>query len=194
VRPDPPDRPEGPPAAAPGLPWRGTIAYAGEALALLLAVAVVVQWPTAGGFVTAAIVAAMVYAATVDLIAMRIPNAVTYPGTLVVLAAAAVAGLSELADAVLGALVAGGVIGVIALLARGKMGMGDVKLCLLGGALVGVDYALPAMLIGSLSALPVAGILLLARRIDRRQAIPYGPYLALGFVAVTLIAGSVLTG
>jgi len=54
-------------------------------------------------------------------------------------------------------------------------------------------YALPALLLGSLSALPVAGALLLTRRISRRQPIPYGPYLSLGFVVLTLLAGSVLT-
>jgi prepilin signal peptidase PulO-like enzyme (type II secretory pathway) len=175
------------------LPWRGTVAYAGEAVALIAGVAVLVLSPTAGGVVTAAVVAAMVYAATVDLIAMRIPNVVTYTGTVAVLAAAAVAGFSELGDAALGALVGGGIVGLLVVVSRGQMGMGDVKLSILGGALVGGEYALPALLVGSLSALPVTAVLLLTRRIDRRQAIPYGPYLCFGFVLITLVAGSVLT-
>ena len=179
--------------APAGLPWRGPVAYAGEALALLLAIVVIVQSLSPGGFVTAAIVGALVYCATVDLIAMRIPNVITYPGVAVVLLSATIAGLSVLGDAALGALIGGGLIGLLVIISRGQMGMGDVKLSILGGALVGGEYALPALLLGSLSALPVAGALLLTRRISRRQPIPYGPYLSLGFVVLTLLAGSVLT-
>jgi prepilin signal peptidase PulO-like enzyme (type II secretory pathway) len=190
------DQPEvaGTPDSEPApLPLHGPVAYLGEALALGLAVLVIALWPSPGGIVTAVVVAALVYCATVDVLLMRIPNVITYPSVVLVLASAAIAGWSVLGEAALGALIGGGLIGLLVLISRGKMGMGDVKLSVLGGALVGAEYALPALLAGSLSALPVTGVLLLARRIDRRQAIPYGPYLAFGFVVVTLLAGSVLT-
>src|SRR5690606_5578965 len=122
-----------------------------------------------------------------------IPNVITYTGTLLLLPAAAIAGLDALGSALLGALIAGGLVALIVFVSRGQMGLGDLKLSILGGALVGGQYALPALLAGSLSALPVTAVLLLPRRISRRQPIPYGPYLAFGFVLATLLTGSVLT-
>src|SRR5690606_35706913 len=90
------------------LPWTGTTTRLGEAVAIALAVAGFVQTPNPGGFPTAVIVAGIAYAATVDLIAMRIPYVITYTGTLLLLPAAAIAGLDALGSALLGALIAGG--------------------------------------------------------------------------------------
>ena len=181
------------PTASPGLPWRGTIVYLAEGTALLVALGIMLQRPDAGGFVTAGVVASMIYAAAVDLLTMRLPNVITYSGILVMLIAAAVAGTGTLASAGLGVLIGGGLLGLVAAASRGQVGLGDVKLSAMGGAVVGHEYVLPGLLIGTASALPVAGVLLLLRRISRRQAIPYGPYLCFGFVVVTLVAGSVLT-
>ncbi len=176
-----------------GVSWQGPVAWLGSALAVLVFLVAVLRWPDPGGGVTGVIVAALVLCATIDILSMRIPNAITYPAFVLVMFSAAIAGFDTLGTAALGALVGGGIIGVLSLVSRGQVGMGDMKLSLVGGAIVGGRYTLGALLIGSLSALPVVGVLLLLRRIGRRQPIPYGPYLALGFVAITLAAGSVLT-
>jgi leader peptidase (prepilin peptidase)/N-methyltransferase len=169
------------------------IQYAGATAAVLVLVAILAGWPTPAGLVTGVAVLAIVLCATVDLVEMRIPNVVTYSGTAFVLGAGAVAGLDVLGDAVLGAAIGGGILGVMSLISRGQVGLGDAKLSVLGGSLVGGTYVLPALLIGTLSAVPIFLGLLLLRRIHRRQAMPYGPYLSLGFVVVTLVAGSVFT-
>jgi leader peptidase (prepilin peptidase)/N-methyltransferase len=79
-----------------------------------------------------------------------------------------------------------------ALLAYPKgMGMGDVKLCLLLGAMLG-KLVLVALMIGMVAAL-VPAVVLLARHgsAARKMAIPFGPFLAFGAV-VALFFGDAL--
>lgn len=58
--------------------------------------------------------------------------------------------------------------------------MGDVKLAAALGALVGFPYVIPALMAGILLGGIAALILLLSRRVGRKDYIAYGPYLALG--------------
>jgi leader peptidase (prepilin peptidase)/N-methyltransferase len=72
------------------------------------------------------------------------------------------------------------------------MGLGDVKLAAVMGLFLGRDVAVAivvALLVGS-----AVGLALIARRgaAARKQAIPFGPFLALGSV-VGLLAGGSLT-
>jgi hypothetical protein len=69
----------------------------------------------------------------------------------------------------------------------------DAKLSAFGGALVGIALVLPALLVGSLTALPLSLILMVTRRINRKTLMPFGPFLAFGFVLVVLLGGSVFT-
>ena len=66
-------------------------------------------------------------------------------------------------------------------------GMGDVKLMLLLGAALGAAV-LPALLLGTLAG-GVAAVIVLLREGGgaRRKAIPYGPFLAFGAIAVMLL-------
>jgi leader peptidase (prepilin peptidase)/N-methyltransferase len=68
------------------------------------------------------------------------------------------------------------------------MGMGDVKLALLMGAILGKAVGV-ALMLGMLAAL-VPGLYLLARHgsAGRKMAIPFAPFLALGSI-VALFAG-----
>jgi prepilin signal peptidase PulO-like enzyme (type II secretory pathway) len=72
------------------------------------------------------------------------------------------------------------------LLQPGAVGMGDVKLAALLGLALGADVV-GALLIGSISAAPVAGAILLVRGAEGRRAVlPFGPFLALGAGIVLL--------
>ena len=77
---------------------------------------------------------------------------------------------------------AGGVLFLIALAYPRGMGMGDVKLVAVMGLYLGRAVA-PAMLVG-FAAGAVVGLGLIARHgaDARKQAIPFGPFLALGGV------------
>ncbi len=77
---------------------------------------------------------------------------------------------------------------VIALVARGGMGWGDVKFAAFMGAATGFPYIFVALFCGIIFG-GVTGITLIAtRKKNRKQAIPFGPFLALGTM-VTLLWG-----
>jgi leader peptidase (prepilin peptidase)/N-methyltransferase len=90
-----------------------------------------------------------------------------------------------------GGLVAGGLMLFFYLLAvliyrRGDaLGLGDVKLCLLIGLVVGGGAALSAVLYGVLAGGAIAVVVLAVKR-DLRMTVPYGPSLAIGALLAIL--------
>lgn len=126
-----------------------------------------------------------------DLEQRLIPNRIVVPATLVVL------GLRTIDDPsvewALAALAAGGALFLVVLAYPRGMGMGDVKLAAFLGAGLGAVVAV-ALFVGVFAAF-VPAVVLLARhgRAARKQAIPFGPFLALGGV-VGLFAGDAILG
>ena len=138
-------------------------------------------WPMCLGATVLALLA------VVDLEQRRVPNVVVLPATALALLAAGAAGQGVSAAA--GALLAGG--GFLALAVVGRrlfgrdaLGMGDVKLAALIGALVGLERAPVALLLGVLLAGAVAGGLLLSGRTRRGDSLAYGSCLALAALVV----------
>jgi len=91
-------------------------------------------------------------------------------------------------DSLLGIAVGGGIFFVIILASRGGMGGGDMKLSAMLGAFLGWKLGLLAVLLGVLAGGGVACCLLALGRKGRKEAIPFGPFLALGG-AITLLWG-----
>ncbi len=90
-------------------------------------------------------------------------------------------------DALIGALVGGGSMYLVAVLGnrifkKEAMGMGDVKLAFVSGFYLGWHFILWALYLGFLIALLGIGILWLFRRGRLPEQIPMGPFFALGFV------------
>jgi leader peptidase (prepilin peptidase)/N-methyltransferase len=117
--------------------------------------------------------------AFIDLDHQLILNALTYPGTALGLAAALLHG--RLGPAVVAGAGAGALLLLIVVASRGGMGLGDVKLAVL----IGVFLASPAVTAVALFLAFVLGgavgiVLLALRRRGRKDAIPFGPFLALG--------------
>jgi len=88
----------------------------------------------------------------------------------------------------------GGAVGFVillvpALLTRGGMGFGDVKMAALIGLATGFGQVLVAILGGIILGGLVAVILLVLRIKKRKEAIPFGPFLSLATI-ITLIWGS----
>jgi leader peptidase (prepilin peptidase) / N-methyltransferase len=126
----------------------------------------------------------------IDLRCQRLPNVLVEPAivifTLAFCLTAAVADeWGRLGRALLGAVVLGAVFGVLYLL-PGGLGLGDVKVAgllglflgWLGWGAVGLGALLPWLLNG-----PVVVGLLLARRVNRRTTLPFGPALMVGCLA-----------
>jgi len=118
-----------------------------------------------------------------------IPNRIVLPAAAVILAAQTAIHPSP--QWAVGALAAGGFLFAAALMAPGGMGMGDVKLALVLGAMLGVTVSV-AMFVGLLAAMVPAIVLFARLGVGARKVkLPFGPFLAIGAV-VALFAGHVL--
>ncbi len=148
--------------------------------ALLVAGCVLAFGLTADAAVAAFFCIALVAVSATDLAHRIIPNKIVLPAAVVVLAAQTA--LHPSPEWALCALGAAGFLFLAALVYPAGMGMGDVKLALLMGAMLGRTVGV-ALMLGMLAAL-VPGLVLLARHGQkaRKMAIPFGPFLALGSV------------
>jgi leader peptidase (prepilin peptidase)/N-methyltransferase len=126
-----------------------------------------------------------------DLERRVIPNKILLAAAIAGVAIAAFGDPSSLPERVLAAAAAGGLLFLVVLAYPRGMGLGDVKLTALMGFYLGRNVApavLVALLLGSL-----VGLVMIARHgaAARKQAIPFGPFLAVGGV-VGLLAGDQL--
>jgi leader peptidase (prepilin peptidase)/N-methyltransferase len=126
-----------------------------------------------------------------DLELRLIPNAIVLAGAIAAVAIVAIDDPSSLDERAIAAAIAGGVLLFVAFAYPQGMGMGDVKLVAMMGLYLGRAVA-PAVLIGFLVG-AVVGVGLIARRGSeaRKQAVPFGPFLALGGI-VGVLAGNEL--
>jgi prepilin signal peptidase PulO-like enzyme (type II secretory pathway) len=94
-----------------------------------------------------------------------------------------------IASAALGGAIGFALFLLIALVSRGGMGWGDVKLAALIGLATGFPLVFLAIIMGAILGGIVAVALVIAKKRKRRETIPYGPFLALAAM-ITLLWGS----
>ena len=158
-----------------------------ELITALLVVACGLRFgATAYAAIAAGFCIVLVVIAAIDLEHRIVPNRIVLP-------AAAVALLAQMArepsiEWPLAALGASLFLFVAAIVYPRGMGMGDVKLALLLGAVLGRDVTV-GLMIGFLSALVPAAVLFATKGARaRHMTIPFAPFLALGAI-VALLAG-----
>jgi leader peptidase (prepilin peptidase)/N-methyltransferase len=140
-------------------------------------------------FVASFFCVVLVVLSAIDLTHRVVPNRIVLPAALVVLVAQTA--LQPSPEWALGALGASGFLFAAALAYPAGMGMGDVKLALLLGAMLGRTVPV-ALMVGMVAAL-VPSVVLLARHgsAARKMGIPFAPFLAFGAL-VALFAGQQL--
>jgi leader peptidase (prepilin peptidase)/N-methyltransferase len=131
--------------------------------------------------------AALVVVSATDLERRIVPNRVVLPAFVAVLVLRTIDTTSP--EWLLGALGASGFLLLAAIVYPGGMGMGDVKLALLLGAMLGRTVTVALMLATVLAFVPSALLLLRHRSAARKQAIPFAPFLAAGAL-IALFAGN----
>jgi prepilin signal peptidase PulO-like enzyme (type II secretory pathway) len=148
--------------------------------ALLVAGCVLAFGLTLDAVVASFFCAVMVVVSATDLEHRIIPNKIVLPATAIVLPVQTI--LHPSVEWTAGALLGGGFLLAAAIVYPAGMGIGDVKLAALMGAMVGWTVSVGLML-GMLLAL-VPSFVLLARHgmRARKMKIPFGPFLALGAV------------
>ena len=131
----------------------------------------------------------LVVLSVIDLKHRIVPNRIVLPAALVVLVAQTA--LEPSPEWALAAVAAAGFLLLAAIAHPSGMGMGDVKLALLLGAMLG-RLAAVGLMVGMLAAL-VPSLVLLARHgsAARKMGIPFAPFLAFGAI-VALFVGQPL--
>lgn len=152
-----------------GLLWAGTVLALGT--------------DDAGELTLGLVLCAVLVAITLTDLELRIiPNAFVLAGAIAGLAIVLAFGLGDLDQRAIAIAAAGGAFFLIALVYPRGMGMGDAKLVAMMSLYLGRSIA-PAVLVGLIVG-SVAGVAIIARHGSgaRKQAVPFGPFLALGGV------------
>jgi len=139
--------------------------------------------------VISAYAAALIVCAATDLMSFRVPNVITYPAAGGALLAAALVPNGDVAEALIGGAVGGGLMLGVALVSRGGLGLGDVKLAGFAGLALGGPLILPALLITALAG-GVAALGLAVRVRRRNHPMPYAPFISAGALVILLWQGS----
>jgi leader peptidase (prepilin peptidase)/N-methyltransferase len=133
-------------------------------------------------FLAAFFVSALVVLSAIDVERRILPDKIVLPSAAVVLVAQVALAPDRWLEWTLAALGASLFLFAALLAYPRGMGMGDVKLCLLLGAMLG-KLVLVGLMVGMLAALVPAAVLTARHGVAaRKMAIPFGPFLAFGAV------------
>jgi len=140
----------------------------------------------------------------IDLDIRLLPNRLTFPGMLLGFILSFVLfpeGPKEwriyaiwlrYIDSILGLVLGGGVLFVIAIIQPKGMGGGDIKLCAMMGAFLGWKAMIVALFLGFLAGAVSSVLLMIMKIATMKTLIPFGPYLALGGFIAMLYGKSIL--
>lgn len=94
-------------------------------------------------------------------------------------------------SSITGAIVGYLLIALIIVVSKGGMGAGDMKLFGVLGIVIGLAKVLLTFFIASLFGAIVGGILMAFKIIDRKQPIPFGPYIVFGAIVTYFYGGEI---
>ncbi|MBA4373543.1 MAG: prepilin peptidase [Thermodesulfovibrio sp.] len=142
------------------------------------------------------LVSALIVITFIDLDFQIIPDRITLTGIPLGLAAGSLllpdpflrADLLGFKASLAGFLAGGGFFYLIAVLSRGGMGGGDIKLMALLGAVMGWKAVLLTTFIGSLTGSLIGIFLIVFKGKGRKTKVPFGPFLALGGLVTLFFA------
>jgi leader peptidase (prepilin peptidase)/N-methyltransferase len=132
--------------------------------------------------VYALLFSALVVVTFIDLSHQIVPDRITLPGMIVGALAAATVLPAGLINALIGIFLGGGLFYLVAVLSRGGMGGGDIKLIAMIGAFLGWRDVLLTIFIAALAGSVVGLYLMVVKGKGRKYPVPFGPFLALGAV------------
>ncbi len=169
------------------------------ATALVFATLYLTDLPTTSFVLLLVYACILIVIFVIDLEHSLILDKIVYPALTLALIVAAVVppqwlgslGPHPFVSALAGAATGFVLLFIIALASRGGMGWGDVKFAAFMGAATGFPLIFVALFVGIIIGGVVGLLLLVLRKKGRKQAIPFGPFLAAGTM-VTLVWGSAI--
>ncbi len=123
---------------------------------------------------------ALLVVTVIDLQHRIIPDLISLPGVGVGLAAGFWISPPGFFNALIGAVAGWALFYTIAVVSRGGMGGGDIKLIAMIGAFLGWKKMLLTIMLGAGAGSIVGITLMIFFRKDRKYAVPFGPFLSLG--------------
>ena len=115
-----------------------------------------------------------------DIAYMLIPNKILLFFLPFLIVARIISPLEPWWDSLLGAVIGFGVLLLIAVISKGGMGGGDIKLFFLLGLVLGTVHTLLTLFLASVFGVIVGNIVLKVRDQGRKTPIPFGPSIAVG--------------
>ncbi len=170
-----------------------------ELLTGLLALSLAVRYGLSfQGLVFFIFVAALLTIAFIDIDHRIIPDRITLPGMGAALAASAFLPGMHVLEAVIGILVGGGTLWVVALLYHAfthkeGMGGGDIKLLAMIGAMIGWKGVLFTVMLASMTGSVVGVLIMMRSRKGLQTALPFGPFLSAGAIAYVHVGPEVIS-
>lgn len=133
----------------------------------------------------------LVAIAGIDLEHQIIPDRITLPGIVVGFVTSFLGSRVSWVDSLLGIVAGGGILFAVIILSGGGMGGGDMKLGAMMGAFLGYKLVLLALFLAVTLGGLVALALLATGLRRRKDAIPFGPFLAAA-AAVAMLSGDTI--
>lgn len=143
-------------------------------------------WTLAGWALTVILVSS----AFIDLDEGIIPDVITIPGVVLGLVVSFVT--IGFFPALWGALAFGGVLFLVAVISKGGMGGGDVKLAAVIGAFTGLPGAVITLLLSSFLGAVFGIALMLMGRAGRKTPVKFGPFLAVAAYTAYLFSNEIV--
>ena len=123
----------------------------------------------------------------IDLEYYLIPNKVIVTGFVLGIVFHIVIPYLPWLDILLGFLVGGGILYLLAIASKGGMGGGDIKLAALIGFYQGLQGVLLSLFIGSFIGGTIGILLILTKIKSRKDPIPFGPFLSIGAITTLFL-------
>jgi leader peptidase (prepilin peptidase) / N-methyltransferase len=143
-------------------------------------------------FLYAFLTSALLIVALIDLDHRIIPNIITLPGMAVgVGLSMGVLPLTPLAS-LFGLIIGGAIFYLIALISKGGMGGGDIKLIAMIGAFLGLEGGLFTIFASALLGSVVGLMLMLLGKRGRKDRVPFGPFLSFGAILFMLCGDDII--
>ena len=97
-------------------------------------------------------------------------------------------GIMVLVDSIYGLLLGGGLFLLVYLLSRKGLGGGDVKFMSAAGLYLGFSGTIPVILFGTVIAALTGLVLILLKKINRKDSIPLAPFLFIGILITVFLS------
>jgi leader peptidase (prepilin peptidase)/N-methyltransferase len=135
---------------------------------------------------------ALLVVALIDLDHKFIPDVITLAGMVLGVVLSPWGLIPTLLASLIGLLGGGLFFYIVAVISKGGMGGGDIKLIAMIGAFLGWQGAFFTILVGALSGSVVGVTLMMTKKKCRKDKVPFGPFLSFAAILFTLLGDNIV--